>query len=58
MEEIIKPTNMQSENLYSQIRHILNEARIKVATTVNTAMVQAYWHIGKLIVDAQGGEEL
>lgn len=57
MEEIIKPTNMQSENLYSQIRHILNEARIKVATTVNTAMVQAYWHIGKLIVDAQGGEE-
>ena len=26
-------------------------------TTVNTAMVQAYWHIGKLIVDAQGGEE-
>lgn len=26
-------------------------------TTVNTAMVQAYWHVGKLMVDAQGGEE-
>lgn len=28
-----------------------------VLTTVNTAMVQAYWNVGKLIVDAQGGEE-
>ena len=27
-----------------------------MATAVNTAMVQAYWQIGKLIVEAQGGE--
>ena len=33
------------------------KARGKVLTTVNSAMVQAYWHIGKLIVEAQGGEE-
>lgn len=28
------------------------KARGKVLTTVNSAMVQAYWHIGKLIVEA------
>lgn len=26
-------------------------------TTANTAMVQAYWHVGKLIAEAQGNEE-
>ncbi|MDE6090061.1 MAG: PDDEXK nuclease domain-containing protein [Duncaniella sp.] len=57
MSEITdKTTGLQSENLYNQISQILKEARSKVAVTVNTAMVQAYWHIGKLIVDAQGGE--
>ncbi len=48
--------NIPTENLFNQISQILNEARTKVATTVNTAMVTAYWHIGKLIVEAQGGE--
>lgn len=57
MADIIKINNISTDNLYSQISQILQEARTKVATTVNTAMVQAYWHIGKLIVDAQGGEE-
>lgn len=33
------------------------QARAKVLTSVNTAMVQSYWHVGKLIVQAQGGEE-
>ena len=57
MADIINNPSLLSKNLYSQISQILKEARTKVATTVNTAMVQAYWHIGKLIVDAQGGEE-
>lgn len=46
-----------SDNIYSQIKHVLTQARTKVLTSVNTAMVQAYWHVGKLIVQAQGGEE-
>ncbi|MDE6549034.1 MAG: hypothetical protein K2L22_08550 [Muribaculaceae bacterium] len=54
MADIINNPSLLSKNLYSQISQILKEARTKVATTVNTAMVQAYWHIGKLIVDAQG----
>lgn len=52
----MQDNNLPTENLFNQISRILNEARAKVATTVNTAMVAAYWHIGKLIVEAQGGE--
>ena len=46
-----------SDTTYSQIKQVLLQARASVLTTVNTAMVHAYWHIGKLIVEAQGGEE-
>lgn len=49
-------SSVLSENIYSQIKQILIQARATVLTTVNTAMVNAYWHVGKLIVDAQGGE--
>ena len=44
------------KSLLGEIRSVLLEARTRVYSTVNTAMVQSYWHIGKLIVDAQGGE--
>ena len=56
MADIMQNNPLPTENLFNQISRILNEARSKVATTVNTAMVAAYWHIGKLIVEAQGGE--
>lgn len=36
---------------------MLIQARARVLTSVNTAMVRAYWHVGKLIVEAQGGEQ-
>lgn len=46
------------KNLYQGIRDILLSARAQVRQTVNTAMVQAYWQIGRLIVEAeQGGEK-
>ena len=41
---------------YSQIRDILTTARNKVYSAANFAMVEAYWHIGKSIVEKQGGE--
>lgn len=37
-------------NLYSNIKHIIEEARNTTYRAANFAMVQAYWHIGKLIV--------
>lgn len=56
MEKENKALEM-ADDVYGQIKNILVRARATVLTTVNTAMVQAYWHVGQLIVQAQGGEE-
>ncbi|MBD5338416.1 MAG: DUF1016 domain-containing protein [Bacteroides sp.] len=44
------------EDLYTDIKSVLTAARNKAVVAVNTAMVQAYWTVGKLIVNAQGGQ--
>jgi len=52
-------TAMQKHDgdLYADIRAILVSARTTARRAVNQAMVQTYWHIGRLIVeDEQGGE--
>ena len=43
--------------LYAEIKDILLKAREKAYVAVNTAMVDAYWNVGKLIVMRQGGDE-
>ncbi len=44
--------------LYQGVRDILLAARAQIRQIVNTAMVQTYWQIGRLIVeDEQGGEK-
>ncbi|MBO4990178.1 MAG: DUF1016 family protein [Clostridia bacterium] len=40
---------------YNQIKEILSSARAKVYSAANFAMVEAYWEIGKSIVEKQGG---
>lgn len=46
------------ENLfYNEIKNILINARNKVYRTTNFAMVEAYWNIGKRIVEEQNGEK-
>ena len=40
---------------YNQIKEILSTARAKVYSAANFAMVEAYWEIGKSIVEKQGG---
>ena len=40
---------------YGRIREILASARAKAYSAVNFAMVEAYWEIGKSIVEKQGG---
>ena len=42
---------------YEQIKQILENTRNQVYQTANTAMVLAYWNIGKKIVELQGEEE-
>lgn len=47
-----------NHQLLSDIRQIIEQARQRVYQTVNSEMVQAYWHIGRLIVeDEQQGQQ-
>ena len=50
-------TTGAERELYDSIREVLNNARGKAYAAVNFAMVEAYWNIGRLIVEKQGGEE-
>lgn len=49
--------DMMDQRLYHDIKGILENARAKAYSAVNFAMVEAYWNIGKSIVEKQGGEE-
>ena len=44
-------------NFYNEIKNILISARNKVYHTANFAMVEAYWNIGKKIIEEQGGKD-
>ncbi|MBO5423613.1 MAG: DUF1016 family protein [Fibrobacteraceae bacterium] len=48
-----KATQISDNSLYNKIASILEESRKFVATTVNTAMVQTYFEIGRLIVEEE-----
>ena len=48
---------IRPEESYKTIRKSLLAAQAKVYTTVNTAMVQAYWEIGQEIYKACGENE-
>ena len=45
------------ESFYKEVAGILDAARNRAYTAVNFAMVEAYWEIGRSIVERQGGEE-
>lgn len=42
--------------VYGEIKKILIEARSNTYRAINNEIVDAYWKIGRLIVEAQGGE--
>lgn len=45
------------EQLYAQIRQVLQAAQTQAQKAINHAMVQCYWDIGRMIVEyEQGGE--
>jgi hypothetical protein len=47
-----------AEPLYREIRSVLESARAGAYRAVNAAMVQAYWQVGRLIVEhEQGGRK-
>lgn len=48
----------EEDDLYRRVAEILDAARSQVVRTVNTAMVHAYWHVGREIVEVeQRGED-
>lgn len=52
-----KENELMEQNFYMEIKQILDSAREKVYRTANFAMVEAYWNIGKCIVEKQGGKD-
>lgn len=44
---------LQIDKAYKDIQIILEKARAKSFKAVNAAMVQAYWHIGRVIVEQE-----
>lgn len=48
---------IQEKVVFEKIKKILQEARNKIYKTTNNAMVEAYWNIGKIIVEKQSGNE-
>lgn len=57
MNDITKKYEYMDECFYGEIKDILVQARRKVYQAANTSMVNAYWNIGKRIVEKQGGSE-
>ena len=45
------------EDFYEHVSGVLDDARRRAYTAVNFAMVEAYWEIGRSIVEQQGGAE-
>jgi len=46
------------ENLYKEVKQVIKESQNTVYRAANFAMIQAYWNIGRLIVeDEQKGEQ-
>jgi len=46
-------SKLPQTNFYQNIRAILENARQKVAISVNSAMIEAYWQIGRMIVEEE-----
>jgi len=44
------------DTVYQSIRTVLATARQKAYTAINSAMVEAYWDIGRQIMEAQEGQ--
>ena len=53
-EKMNDPIN---NGLYEEVKSVLELARSRAYAAVNFAVVEAYWHVGRLIVERQSGEE-
>lgn len=47
--------NKELDNLYNEIKLLVEESRNRIYKIVNTEMINLYWNIGKMIVEMQKG---
>jgi hypothetical protein len=47
------PTSTGVQQIYERIKAILSDARARAYRAINTAMVAAYWEIGRVIVEQE-----
>lgn len=52
----LKEFNYIDDTFYRDIKEVLEQARKRIYRNIQNEMVLAYWQIGKMIVDKQGGE--
>ena len=57
MKEIVVLDDNEVNELFINIKDLVNQSRNKVYKTVNTEMINLYWNIGKIIVDKQSGNK-
>ncbi|MGD9108464.1 MAG: PDDEXK nuclease domain-containing protein [Gammaproteobacteria bacterium] len=50
---MVKNKPAKRQDCYIQIKNVLDEARAKVYRQINSTMVQAYWNIGRIIVEEE-----
>lgn len=48
---------IQEKVIFEEVKKVLQEAKQKAYKTVNNVMVDAYWNIGRIIVEKQGGND-
>ena len=53
----LKISDEETEKTYKTVRGYVIDAQDKIYRSVNNAMVQAYWNIGKEIYEACGKNE-
>jgi len=52
-ESSLQDQKSDTERIYREIRTVLENARTYAYTAVNSAMVHAYWEIGKIITEEE-----
>lgn len=57
MNDIVVLDDNEVNELFINIKDLVNQSRNKVYKAVNTEMINLYWNIGKMIVDKQSGNK-
>ena len=57
MSEIGAIEDKEVDELFVNIKKLIDQSKNKIYKTVNTEMINLYWNIGKIIVEKQNGQD-